>query len=777
MKQFYLLVLSFCAFTSIQAQSLPKEFRITPDGRKLIIGDQANTGLYDQSQVKSMYLTFPQTNYWTLMTNNYASQTDIPATLVVDGVVYDSVGVRFKGQTSYTMNTSSPKKSFNISTDYIHSNQKLMGYKTMNLNNCFGDRSFIREIFFQSQLKKYVPVAKSAYVKLYINGENWGVYPQVQQLNGDYLKEWFLSNNGTNWRADKPPGSPGGGGPNWGDGTAAINYLGADTSLYKPYYTLKSADKLFPWEDLAKTAKVLNQTPLATLRDSVQNYLDIDRTLWFLAAENLFSDDDSYIHKGKMDYYAYWEVETGRMTPLEYDGNSVMTASLAAWSPFYNETKVNYPLMNKLFAVPELRQRYIAHLKTMVNEVFTSAIANPKLDTYYAQIDTMVQNDPKKIYTYAQFQSELQVLKNFITTRRNTIMGNIEFTQTAPVITNAEYKSNAMAWTAPAAMQSAQVTANITSTNGISKVNLYFSNAIVGNFNRNEMYDDGAHNDGAAGDGIFGADIPGFAAGTYVRWYIEAAGNNSAKTASYEPVGAEHDVYIYIVTPLVAAGTDVVINEIMASNSTSVPDNAGEYDDWIELYNRSANTIDISGYFLTDNILNLEKWMIPAGTILPANGYQIIWADEDSAQGMFHSNFKLSGSGEQLYLLDPAGVLLDSLSWGVQITDKGFARVPNGTGNFMIQQHTYNGNNDLTSIADLKPVPSSMFVYPNPAKDHVKIRYSGDAGTIVSIYNMVGQSLVEFVAESEMNVSTADLPAGVYIIRAGALSTKLVIRK
>ena len=200
-------------FGSALCQSLPAEWRITPDGKRLVIGDQTNTGLYDQSLVKSIYLTFSQANYWTLMQNNYASQTDIPATMVVDGVTYDSVGVRFKGQTSYMQTQNSQKKSFNITTDYVDPNQKLEGYQTLNLNNCFQDESFLREVFFQNKIKKYIPAAKSAFVKLYINGANWGVYPNVQQLNKDFLEEWYLSNDGTHWRADRPPGSPGGPAP------------------------------------------------------------------------------------------------------------------------------------------------------------------------------------------------------------------------------------------------------------------------------------------------------------------------------------------------------------------------------------------------------------------------------------------------------------------------------------------------------------------------------------------------------------------------------------
>lgn len=179
---------------ALQAQSLPDEMYFSPDGRMLFSGGQQHQGLYNDSVVKSIYLTFAQPNYWTLLTQNYANKIDLPATMVLDGVTYDSVGVRFKGQTSY-MAVQGQKKSFNISLDYAIAGQDVEGYETFNLNNCFQDESFLREVFYQHQIRKHIPAAKSAFVKLYINGANWGVYPNVQQLNKDFLKEWWLSND------------------------------------------------------------------------------------------------------------------------------------------------------------------------------------------------------------------------------------------------------------------------------------------------------------------------------------------------------------------------------------------------------------------------------------------------------------------------------------------------------------------------------------------------------------------------------------------------------
>jgi spore coat protein CotH len=349
------------------SQGLPDEMYLSPDFKMLYSGGLPSTGLYDESLIKSIYLTFPQTNYWTLLQQNYASKTDLPATMVVDGVTYDSVGVRFKGNTSYQGTGTSQKKSFNITLDYADPDQDLYGYQTLNLNNCFDDPSFMREWFFLHQIRNHIPAAKSAFSKLYINGANWGLYPNVQQLNKDFLKEWFLSNDGTNWRADKPPGSPGGPGGGWGDGTAALNYLSPNASSYQQYYTLKSSDQVNPWQDLINGCSKLENTPTANLQNALPDSMDVDRALWFLASEIAFSDDDSYVYKGKMDYYVYYEPETHRITPIEFDGNTVMKSNHVNWSPFYNQTNANYPLMNRLFAIPELRQRYLAHLRTIIS--------------------------------------------------------------------------------------------------------------------------------------------------------------------------------------------------------------------------------------------------------------------------------------------------------------------------------------------------------------------------------------------------------------------------
>jgi hypothetical protein len=754
------------------SQGLPDEMYLTPDLKMLYTGGNPSTGLYDESLIKSIFLTFPQTNYWSLLQQNYVSKTDLPATMVIDGVTYDSVGVRFKGNTSYMGTGTSQKKSFNISMDYAHPDQDIDGYSTLNLNNAFDDASFMREWFYLHQIRKHIPAAKAAFSKLYINGANWGLYPNVQQVNKDLLKEWFLTNDGTNWRADKPPGSPGGPGGGWGDGTAALNYLSPSIAPYQQYYTLKSTDQTNPWQNLVNGCSKLENPPIGSLQSVLPDSMDVDRALWFLASEIAFSDDDSYVYKGKMDYYVYYEPETHRLTPLEFDGNTVMKTNHVNWSPFYNQTNANYPLMNRLFAIPELRQRYLAHLRTIITEEMDTADCNALINQYKAMIDTIVQNDPKKLYSYAAFNTEVNVLKNFILNRRNYMLSNSEVAQVGPTVSGVGFYTNGVAWDQPTASDSVLVNANASFSSGLDKVRLYYSVGVVGNFSSTLMYDDGAHGDGSAADGVFGAWIPPVAGSKWVRYYIEAVANNTAKTVTYDPPGAEHNVYVYFVEPTASSDTSIVINEIMASNQSTAADSLGEYDDWIELFNKSAQPIDISGYALSDDSLNLDKYVFPAGTVIQPNDYLIIWADEDGAQGWNHANFKLSAAGEAVFLLDAQLNLVDKIVYGQQTTDMGFARVPNGTGPFVIQSPTFSFNNNLSSSVEEQQAEAiSIDVYPNPATSEIKVHLSGGENiSQLSVFDIASREVVnqKGINQTEARIDITSLQPGIYFVKVNA---------
>ena len=756
MKNLLLWACALAAPAAATAQTLPQHWHLNAETHRLTIAGEDDNGFYDSGIIRELHLTFPAANYWSLLTQNYGTTNEVLAHLEVDGSVYDSVGVSFKGQTSYMM-VNGQKKSFSIKLDAFVPGQDLLGYETLNLNNAFQDPSFLREFLYLHLIRKHVPAAKANFVRLFLNGEDWGLYVNVQQMNRDYLEEWFLSNNGTLWRADSPTGTggggPGGGGPNWGDGTAALNYLGTADSDYTPYYTLKSTDSTDPWQLLISTCDVLENTPIAGLEAALPAVMDVDRALWFLACENAFGDDDGYIFKGKMDYYVYVDAETGLLTPLEYDGNSVLVQETANWSPFYNANNANYPLIDRLMQVPAYRQRYLAHLRTVVDELLGVSQTQGLLDVWSDFIDAQVQSDPKKIYTYANFVSEQTLLTTRFNQRRNALQTNAEFATAGPEISGTSMACAAGVWGTP--LPGEPVTVTVASD--AAEVRVYYSDALAGNF---------ASVQAVASGGGWQAVLPGFPAGTAVRFYIEAKAAGAVGTRAYDPPGAEHDVYLYAVgAPTVAS--DIVVNELMAANTATVVDEAGDHADWIELFNRGAAAVDLTGYHLSDNPWTVTKWEMPAGTVMQPGAYLVVWADEDSAQGPLHANFKLSSAGEELRLYTPEGAVADEVVFGALLPDLGYARMPNGLGDFVLQDPTFAANNETAGTADLL-APTALLPYPNPANTAFSFAFNGNEATY-RLTDATGRSVAHGRAvRSPATVDASTFAPGVYCLEVAS---------
>lgn len=759
MKRITITCLYIALSVTALAQSLPKNLSFDENQHRLKLSGTVNTGLYQQSTVEPVYLDFYISNYWAKLKQYYDSNNYVLARLTYKGEVYDSVGIQFKGKTSYRKPSERglDKLSFDIKLGHVIDGQDIDGYSTLNFNNAWEDPSFLKEVVYGSMAKKHIPAAQGNFIRLYLNGADWGLYPNIQQVNNDFLKQWFMNNNGIRWRADAPsstPVDPNNTGPNWGDGTAALNYLENDSSAYKKYYTLKSSELENPWDYLISVCDVLNNTPIEFLHDSIKNYINIDATLWFLATEILFSDDDSYVHKGKMDYSLYMDEETGLMQPLEIDGNSAMKIQNFTWDIFYHATDENYPLLNRLLQVPELRQRYIAHIKTIIEDSFNNYSSEELIDPLATLIDQQVRTDPKKFQPYDKFLSGVNEIKQFIAQRRTFSLSRIEMKGISPTIQNSGFSVNNVDWETPNANETVEIKASASHPAGIKEMNLYYGSGFFGNFEMIKMTGNGP---------TYTANIKGFTAGEYVRYYIEAVANDNRKTRTYEPAGAEHDVYVFRVNIAELTSSEVVINELMASNDKILVDDAGEFDDWIELYNNSPIDIQLDGYYLTDNPTKLDKWPFPEGTSIQANGFLILWADKDEEQAGLHTNFKLSASGEELYLVNNMGQIADQVYFTAQTADASYGRLPNGIGAFQKLSPSPNTHNSTSLNSEtITATEIEILIYPNPASDFINIIFSDGQLRKLSVFDITGKKIMSVENTSQIDIS--QIKPGLYIL-------------
>jgi spore coat protein CotH len=622
-------------------------------------------GLYDTTMLRTISLTFTQANWSNLMVQARAAGTNVYCSLLTmaNGATNVGVGARFRGNTSFTgmgPEGAPAKKSISLTIDYSITNADLMGYSSINLNNAYGDETIMRESVYFNIMRNYTVCPACCLAQLYINGGNRGVYSQNQQQNGDLIREYFPSNDGDRFRAGNM------------DASAAFVYLGnTNVSTYTPHYELKSDYNTNAWPRFINAIYVFNTLATNTIRDTAEDVIAVDRWLWFLACENVFADDDSYWNKGS-DYMLYYEPESGRVHPVEHDGNEAFMAGDASLSPTQGSSGTTRPVLNRLLGNAELRQRYFAHMRTVLAEWFNPTNAIALVNQFVSVSSNAIYADPLKGYTgMTTYTTDLTALKTFITNRYTYLKAHAELTPLPPNIV-AVYAptSNLAAGQIP--FVTAKVLAN--GANGINSVWLYHRGKSYGKFSYRQMLDDGAHGDGAAGDGVYGAATTNYPGGSKVRYYVEARSANAAKAAAFSPPRAEQETYSYKVTLTTATNTSVVINEFMADNAATVADPQGEYDDWIELRNLTEQPISVAGLYLSDEATDPHKWQIPAGTTIAANGYLLVWADENGSDTPgLHANFKLSMSGEAIYLSNTNAVL-DSITFGTQETDVSYGR-------------------------------------------------------------------------------------------------------
>ena len=654
---------------------------------------EGSPSLYDAKTLRTLYLRFHHEDWSEQMNAFYRTDIEVPAELVVDGKAYPEVGVHFRGTSSY-FTVRSDKKSFNIAVDYGKDGQRLYGYKTLNLLNGHVDASFLREVLYNRIARDYIPAMKTNLVKLVINGENWGVYINLQQYNKDFLAEQFGTKGGVRWKV-----GPGRGG--------ALTYAGDDPTAYQETYQLKTNNVEAPWQDLIALCKMLDETTSdAELTENLPSLLNIDQALWQLAVSNVFMDDDGYIHKGG-DYAIYQDVK-GRFHLIPHDNNESLRFGRAgrggpggrgpggwSWgdlqngmaSPVAHESNAARPLIHRLLSNPEWRARYLAYVRTVVDEWLDWEVLGPIVNEYQELIDAEVQQDDKKLYSYQDFATRTPAdLERFVTQRREYLRNHPELNKPSPKITTVEIGSG----TSPVANQPVSVKATLDKSLAADSVFLYYSTDRYAVFNQVKM---------AKEADSYTGHIRAFPADTTVYYYVEANAVKTHGTTAFSPARAEQGAAQYRVGVPVVKDSPIIINELMAFNTKSLVDPQGQYEDWLELHNLSNTTVSLSGMYLTDKIDNLKKWAFPENTTIPAHGYLLVWLDEDGkAEAGLHANFKLSRNGETVMLVDTdtrGNQVLDTVAFEKQEKDVALGRWPNGSGKLKQVQTTPGKENVL----------------------------------------------------------------------------------
>ncbi len=682
---------------------------------------------YDTDSLREIRISFYDSNWDYLLDSLYIKGDNdrILASVTIDGNFYDSVGVRYKGFSSVSVDRV--KNPFNIKLDYVIDGQNHQGFDKLKLANVFQDPSFVREVLSYEVCRKYMPSPKANYANVFINDTLWGLYTNVEAINKDFLVKNYKSKYNPFFKCNPKNIDIQVGGEN----SNLSQSHGTDSLDYFAYYDQKSN---FGWSTLYNLIDTLNN-----YIDSIDNILNVNRTLWMHALNYAMVNFDSYIGYAQ-NYYLYYD-NAKQWNPIIWDLNmSFGSFRLTDASQLYfNGFDINQaqnmdplihhnyistsprPLLKKLFENDRHRKMYIAHIRTIIEENFINQDYINRAQFLQNLIDQSVQNDTNKFYSYSDFTSNLNnqvILSTSICPGISQLMD-----------TRSSYLSSYSGYSGEPYISNITTNYQNFVVGGDLWIKAEISNAnfaqVQFRFGENErfksliMYDDGNHNDGIAGDGVYGCKISNCS--NSIDYYVyadnDSAGIFSPKRASFE---------FYNLTIPIQKG-DLVINELMSNNLSVVADKSGKYDDWIELYNKSTYPISTNGLYLSDTLLNLSKWKLPNHVINP-DSYYIIWADEDEHQGGKHANFRLSNNGETLILANMDSTVIDSITFISQPNDMSYSRSPNGFGGFTVLTPTFSFSNDFASNVHENTKFSNFIAYPNPFTDklfvNTKEKYS-----------------------------------------------------
>ncbi|MFH2095167.1 MAG: CotH kinase family protein [Bacteroidota bacterium] len=734
----------------------------------------SQNSFYDPAHVTEIRISFFDNNWHHLLDSMFdaGSEERIMANMSIDGTPFDSVGVRYKGYSS--VNPGLYKNPLNIDLDYTVSGQEYMGVNKIKLSNVIHDPTFIREVLSYEIARKYMPASEAGYAMVYAGDTLLGLYTNVQAVNKDFTEAHFWSRDHEFFKCNPdvlvyPYGS-----------NSNLQYYAGDSSALYPYYDIESDSG---WTGLYNLTDLLNNNT-----DNIAGILNVDRALWMLAFDYAVVNLDSYIGYSQ-NYYLYRD-DNGRFNTIPWDLNMSFGSfrlsdgsygALTGGITIPAAKNLNplgimtyavspRPLITKLMVYDRLKKMYLAHIRTIIEENFTSGDYMTRGLELQSVIDSFVQADTCKFYTYTHFTDNMYVtvggsggmlqypgIEDLMTARTSYLMSYYGVPGN-PLLTDAT--------TIPAEPAPDTLVLFTVRAEGADSCFIGYRESTNQVFTLQPMFDDGLHGDGTSGDSIFGIEM---AIGSNLQYYFWAE-NDSAGT--FLPARAEYE---FFTLPVQQTTPDIVINELMASNSSCCTDNYGEYDDWAELYNNSGVAVNLTGYYLSDDLSDKYKWAFP-DTVIEPGSYLVIWTDNDTIQGPMHTGFRLSAAGESL-ILTQGNSIVDSISYPAQTQNVTYGRYPNGYGSFQYLTPTIGDENHPLSVEKTKD-QKGLKIYPNPADAYLVVEiYGFDEPASIEIYDLLCRKIISQYTGSDKNVvDIAGLPAGVYILKFHNFSEKFIVR-
>lgn len=435
------------------------------------------TALFDHSRIISVNIIMDP-NDWQDMLDNAASEEYYKCNAVVNGTAFYNVGIRPKGNTSLSSIVNDPttdRYSFKLEFDKYVEGQTCFGLDKLVLNNNYADATNMKEAIAYDMFA-YLGADSSLYnyAQISVNGDYWGVYLAIEAVEDSFLLRNYGVKSGDLYKPDSmqmgggknndkggnftppdnaedftPPerpdrdsndnnGGPGGGFGGFGSsGGCDLNYTDDDLDSYSEIWDAEVTDS-----SKASHKRVVAALKAAAEGTGLEDYLDIDNLLKYMAAHTFAVNLDSLSGNMAHNYYLYESSGVINLIPWDYNlsfggmnSSDSDAVNYAIDSPFSGTQ-----FFDKILENEEYLAKYHEYLRILSKEYVQGGVFQQTYDRIRSQIDELVSTDPNAFYPYDEYDAAAQMLVKVVELRAESVLGQLD--GTVPSTTEAQRQNS-----------------------------------------------------------------------------------------------------------------------------------------------------------------------------------------------------------------------------------------------------------------------------------------------------------------------------------------------
>lgn len=507
----------------------------------------AQDSFFDLGKIPEIKITFEQENWRYLLDSlRYNGEGMLDGTVEAAGTTMEKAGVRYRSGVGFT--PSSKRNGLYIQLPSDVSSDQLKGYTVLDLSSAVRDPSLVREVLAYDIIRSYVPAPKANFTKVFINEDYYGLFVNIEPLDGPFWDRYGLSGKGSLFLSNpeiveqEPEGC----------NVRIYGSLGEDqgTNCLQNHFDAKAGAN---WGALERLTQVLNSDI-----DKIEQVLDVDKALWMLAFNNVIANLNSYSGQYSPNYYLY-QGEDGRFIPIVTNlnlafgsfkntgsGSDLGVRQMIQLDPLLHSDNPSMPLISRLLSNELYKKQYLSHMGTILADHFKDEAFKEKTAALQQEILSPLMEDVNKYYPTSDFlkskeaiigkKSRIPGLVDFMEKRANFLKMNPAFTILPPAISEVTVKKRERF--SSQRVSDFEIQAKIGKFT--KRVHVYYRFSDNAAFKLAEMKDNGNSSDEQPNDDIYGVKITPPSGQNSIEYYIFA---ENAKAVNYSPMHYTQERY------------------------------------------------------------------------------------------------------------------------------------------------------------------------------------------------------------------------------------------